>query len=76
MGDELKLTKEEVARLGANLPPVLSPAQAAAFIGIPKKTIYEWSSQNRLDSCARRRGKHLLIFRDRLIEELFDGKDW
>ena len=72
----MKLTRDEIEKAAAGLPAVLSPEQAAEFIGLSVKTLYEWSSAGRLANCARRRGKHLLIFRDRFIQEIFDGEEW
>lgn len=72
----MKLSPDEIQRAGSHLPPVLTVDQAAQFLQVPKKTIYEWSSAGRLDLCSRRRGKRLLFLRDRFIEEIFNGKDW
>ena len=62
--------REELESSFSGYPPILSVDQAAALLQIPTKTIYEWSSQGRLSACARKRGKLLLILRDRFIEEL------
>ena len=72
----LGLTRAETAKIAEGWPRVLSPQQAADMIGAKLKTVYEWSSRGRLSGCARRRGKHLLVYRDRFIEELFNGKEW
>ena len=40
------------------------------------KTIYEWMSKGRLDGAYRKRGKHALIWRDRALDVLFNGKEW
>lgn len=61
---------------GGRFPPVLSASQAAEFLQIPIKTLYEWSSRGHLKGCSRRRGKRLFFWRDRLIRELFEGKEW
>jgi predicted site-specific integrase-resolvase len=55
---------------------LLTVGQAARIASVPVGTIYDWSSAGRLARCARRRGKRLLIVRDRFIEELFNGKEW
>ncbi|MEI6236825.1 MAG: helix-turn-helix domain-containing protein [Planctomycetota bacterium] len=68
--------REELESSFSGYPPILSVDQAAALLQIPTKTIYEWSSQGRLSACARKRGKRLLILRDRFIEELFHGQEW
>lgn len=62
--------------LGGRFPPVLNVSQAAELLQVPVKTLYEWSSRGRLRSCARRRGKRLFFWRDLLIRELFEGKEW
>lgn len=61
---------------GERYPPILSPADLADLLRLSRKTIYEWISKGRLDGAFRRRGKHVLIWRDRAIDILFNGKDW
>ena len=58
---------------GKQFPPVLNVDQAAELAGVPKKTIYEWSSRGLLKSCAKRFGRRLRIFRDRFIRLLIDN---
>jgi excisionase family DNA binding protein len=75
------LTRKEIARtfdsdLAAKFPPILSPAQLAELLGLSLKTIYQWIAAGRLDGSFRRRGKHVLIWRDRAIDLLFNGSDW
>ena len=48
-------------------PPILSVEQAASLLQVPKGTIYDWSSRGLLAGCAFRVGKHLRVWRDRLI---------
>lgn len=56
-------------------PPVLTVDQAAELAGVPKATIYAWSSQDHLRDCATKVGKRLRIFRDRFVKFLFtEGK--
>jgi excisionase family DNA binding protein len=76
-----KLTGNEVVRifdgeLAAKFPPILSPTQLAELFGLSVKTIYLWIAAGRLDGSFRRRGKHVLIWRDRAIDLLFNGRDW
>lgn len=52
---------------GNKFPPVLTVEQAAELLEIPKSTIYDWSSRGLLRGCSRRVGKHLRIWRDRLL---------
>ena len=61
---------------GGRFPPVLNVTQAAELLGVSVKTIYDWSSKGRLRRCSRRRGKRLYFWRDRLIREVFEGKEW
>ena len=69
----LKITQEEVTRTfsdsewEAKFPPIMSVAQAAELLQVPKGTIYQWHSQDRLRGCVQRVGKHLRFFRDRLV---------
>ena len=59
-------------------PPILSPAQLADLLGGKKtvKPVYQWIAAGRLDGCFRKRGKHVLIWRDRAIDMLFNGNSW
>ena len=70
------LTKAEIAVIAEGWPPLLTVKQAAELAGVPVGTIYDWSSAGRLENCARKRGKRLLIVRDRFIKEIFDGNKW
>jgi excisionase family DNA binding protein len=75
------LTPDEIAAAfggpgGGALPPIVTPAQLAAVLQISVKTLYEWVAKGRLDGAFRKRGKHLLIWRDRAIDTLFNGKEW
>lgn len=76
-----QLSKDEIARafapeFGGGVPPIISPDQLAGVLGISVKTVYEWIAKGRLDGAFRKRGKHVLIWRDRAIEKLFNDKDW
>jgi excisionase family DNA binding protein len=62
--------------LAAQYPPVLSPQLLAQLLGRSRKTVYDWLARGRLDAAVRRRGKHVLIWRDRALEILFCGKEW
>jgi hypothetical protein len=70
------LTRAEIATIAEGWPPLLTTGQAAELAGVPVGTIYDWSSAGRLVRCARKRGKRLLIVRDRFIEEIFNGGEW
>jgi excisionase family DNA binding protein len=56
--------------------PILSPAQLADLLGLSVKTVYEWLAKGRLDGAFRKRGKHNLIWRDRALDILLNGKEW
>lgn len=76
-----RLTDEEIARpfhgdAAGHYPPILSPQQLADLFNLSVKTIYDWLAKGRLDGAVRKRGKHCLIWRDRAIQILFDGKEW
>lgn len=78
---KLNLTDDEIARPfagaeGEPFPAILSPDQLAELVGLSVKTIYEWMSKGRLDGTYRKRGKHALIWRDRALDALFNGKEW
>ena len=70
---QLKVTREEIQQSlepgawSSRFPPILSVAQAAELLQVPRRTLYQWHSQGRLPRCAQRMGKHLRFFRDRLI---------
>lgn len=76
----LKLTPAELAApfmdspWGKKFPPVLTVDEAAELLRVPKNTIYDWSSRGMLRGCARRVGKHLRIFRGRLLQKIFNDE--
>jgi excisionase family DNA binding protein len=75
----LNLTAAEIAEAFADpewnrrYPPVLSVLQAAELLQVPVSTLYSWSSQGRLKGCGRRIGRHLRLFRNRLLTCLLNG---
>ncbi len=76
-----KLSQTEIAQafaegLGTQLPPILTAEQVAELTHISVKTIYEWIAKGRLDGAFRKRGKHILVWRDRVIDILFNGPEW
>jgi hypothetical protein len=75
------LTPDEIARAfdrpdGENCPVILLPAELAGLLRMSVKTIYDWISHGRLDGSYRKRGKHILFWRDRVINLIMNGKDW
>lgn len=58
------------------LPAVLNPTQASTLLGISVSTFYKWSSLGYLTKCCRKRGNHLFINKEKLLEVVFDGPSW
>jgi len=56
-----------------SLPPILSVKQVANLLQVSVHTIYRWSSMGELDSCSCKKGKHLFIHRDKLLDQMFSG---
>jgi hypothetical protein len=77
---KLNLTDEEIEAMFAgkpgDFPPILSPTQFAQLLGKSRKTIDHWLALGRLDGAWRKRGKHVLILRNRAIDIIFNGKEW
>jgi excisionase family DNA binding protein len=75
------LNRDEIARAfagaeGERFPAILAPSGLAALLGLSVKTVYEWIARGRLDGAYRKRGKHVLIWRDRALDLIFNGKEW
>ena len=75
------LTTAELARpfhdgWADQFPPILSPVKLADLVGLSPKTIYAWIAQGRLDGSFRKRGKHILIWRDRALDVIYNGPSW
>ncbi len=76
-----RLSRDEIATAFAgdsefSAPPIISPKQLASILGLSRSTIYLWIEDGRLDGCYRKRGKHVLLWRDRAIEIIFNGPEW
>jgi excisionase family DNA binding protein len=76
-----KLSRNEIRQAFAGgdaqmIPEVLSPAELARLIGKSVKTVYAWIAMGRLDGAFRKRGKHVLLWRDRVVDLLFNGPEW
>ena len=76
-----KLSKDEIQQAfaeghGAQFPVILTVPELAELTRISPKTLYEWIAKGRLDGAFRKRGKHHLIWRDRAIDIIFNGKNW
>lgn len=61
---------------GTPFPPILTVEQLAELLQLSTKTVYEWIAKDRLDGAFRKRGKHILVWRDRAIDILFNGPEW
>lgn len=70
------LNSTEIQRALGAAPAIISPKQLAALLGVSTKTIYHWIGADRLNGAFRRRGKHCLIWRDRALACIFNGRDW
>ncbi len=74
----LRLSDKEIAtafsepRWAERFPPVLTLAQAAELLQIPLQTLYQWRSRGLLGHCSRKVGKHVRIYRDRLLKQVFN----
>ena len=62
--------------LAEQFPPILTPVLLAALLHLSPKTMYEWIAKGRLDGAFRKRGKHVLIWRDCALEHIFNGREW
>jgi len=76
-----KLSSIEIAQAfaegqGAQFPPILTVEQLADLLQISTKTLYEWIAKDRLAGAFRKRGKHILVWRDRVIDIVFNGPEW
>lgn len=54
-------------------PPVCSPEQFAALIGISRNTFYEWKANGWLKNVCRRTGRRVFVQRNRAVQTLFLG---
>jgi len=71
-----ELTRPFIAEWAAKFPPILSPAQLAELLGQSRKTVYGWIAQGRLDGSFRKRGQHVLVWRDKALDMIFNGSSW
>ena len=63
-----KLTQGELDPALANVPPVLTPQEAANLLRIKVSTLYRHVCEGRYGSAVKR-GKPLRFWRDRLVQE-------
>ena len=67
---------EEIAQAfeEAGWPPVLNVVHVAEILHLSTKSVYDWHAKGRFKGAVVKRGKHLLFFRNRLIDAVFNGK--
>ena len=75
------LSASEITRAFADGPgqqfgPFLGLEQVAQLLQCPEGTLREWLSKGRFKRCIRKRGKRLYFWRDRVIDEFFNGPSW
>ncbi len=63
-----KLTEAELNAALGNIPPVLTPPEAAKLLRLKISTLYRHVSEGRYSSAVKR-GKPLRFWRDRLVQE-------
>ncbi len=71
-----QLSLDEIRRAMSDYPPIITVKQLAKILNLSASTMYFWISQGRLCGAMRKRGRHNLIWRDRVISLIFDGPDW
>lgn len=81
MSRRCKLTSNELQSpfagvLGEKYGVILSPARFAELLGLSRKTVYGWIADGRLTGCFAKRGKHILIWRDKALDRIFNGDEW
>lgn len=63
-------------RAGGRVPARPLDGQLARLLGRSVKTVYERIAKGRLDGAFRKRERNHLIWRDRAIGLIFNGKEW
>lgn len=56
-------------------PALISIEQAMAIAGVPRATLYDWSSRGLLDAIKVRRGRRLLLARDGFLRWLLSESE-
>jgi excisionase family DNA binding protein len=81
MNRGINLTPKEITSTfsgpdGEKYSPIISTCQVAEMLGLSRKTIDDWIAKGRLNGTFRKRGKHNLFWRDRVITAIFNGGHW
>lgn len=82
MSERIGLKKEEILaafdtpELREKFPAVMNVEAVARMVGKSVKTIYNWVESGRLKGAVRRQGKCLYLWRDRVLDKIFNGPDW
>ena len=75
-----KLSAEELKAIVDSLEPTLrvtmKTRDVAEFLKVSLLTIYDWVFKGHLEGTYRKRGKYLIFVTSRLIDKVFNGKDW
>ncbi len=79
MNSRVNLKPEEIRAafdtpdLREQFPPVMDVKQVARLFNKSPKTIYGWVEMGYLDGTFRRMGKHLVFWREAVIDKVFNG---
>lgn len=79
--DTSSLSDEEIAAAFENpiwadlFPPILTIKKASHLLDVPLGTLRDWRVRGLLNSCSRRRGRHLRFWRDGLIKWFFSERN-
>lgn len=76
-----KLTQAEISQAFSDdspsaLPAILTTPEVATLLRVSRKTIDHWKACGYLEGTYRKRGKHVLYFRDRVVDVIFNGPNW
>ena len=80
-GKGIDLKREEITAaldtedLRRQFPLILTVSQLAELLQRSRKTTYCWIEKGRLDGAFRKRGKGHLLWRDRVLDRVFNGPE-
>ena len=67
------ISEADLDEYRANYPPWITVEQAAAIAGVPRGTLYDWSSNRLFDGFKAKRGRRIRLHRDSFIRFLVGG---